>query len=295
MKARLLLAGMVVAALGLPSAQAAQRAYPGTNGKIVFVSNRGGSGLALYTMNANGGGVKRITPEEARVGQPSWSADGSRIAYVQDSRILIVEADGSPVTTLTPDGVRFPSWKPSGDKLAFEVNDSVAVINADDSGWKYIRQKGSGGDEFPAWEPSWSPLGTSIAYVQGTGYFSGSIAVMKADGTGSHALTKGHDLGEIDSVPDWSPDGKKIAFQRYVDCSGGTCANAVYAMNADGSGLHLVKKNAATPSWSPDGKRLLFVRRVSGNSEIFVMKADGTGVKRLTKNGHSDFSPDWQP
>jgi Tol biopolymer transport system component len=289
-----LLVAMVASLAALPGASASPVAYPGTKGKIVFVSSRGGGGLALYTMKANGHGVHRITAEAPQVGQPVWSPDGTQIAYVRSGRLVIVDDDGTPSATLSPDGgVRFPSWNPAGDRLAFEINDSIAVVGADDSPWSYVKERLGGTISY--WEPSWSPLGTKIAYVTGGGDYSGSIGVMNSDGSGAHEITSGRDMGEIDTTPDWSPNGKKIAFVRYVDCAGGHCVNAVYVMNANGSGLHLVKRNAATPSWSPDGKKILFVRRVGGNSEIFVMNADGSGVKRLTKNSWSDFSPDWQP
>jgi TolB protein len=80
-----------------------------------------------------------------------------------------------------------------------------------------------------------------------------------------------------------------------VNCSGGTCTNAIFVVNANGTGLHQVVLNGATPAWSPNGKKILFVRKAGGASDIFVVNADGTGVTRLTVNHVSDYSPSWQP
>ena len=289
------LALLAVAAATVAGVRAADAAYPGGNGLIVFVSNRGGGGYALYTMKPDGSGVHRITPKAAMVRQPAWSPDGSQIAYVQNSRIWVVTASGAGAHAIGPTGgVGFPTWGPGGAKLVFEWNDSVFSMAADGTAVTPVRVD-EGAGSFSKWAPSWSADGTRIVYVEGNGEHSGSIWAMSPTGAGAHALTTGGDLGNIDSAPDWSPNGKRVALERYIDCSGGSCTNAVWVMNANGSGLHQVLKDAAFPSWSPDGTKLSFVRKVGGSSEIFVASANGTAVKRLTKSYASDFSPDWQP
>lgn len=191
-------------------------------------------------------------------------------------------------------GVGFPTWHPSGMRLAFEWSDSICVMADDGSGLTPIRPDEGAGDD-SKWAPSWSPLGGKIAYVEGTGEHSGSIYVMNANGSSPVSRTKGYELGNVDSAPDWSPDGTRIAFQRYLDCLTGSCTNAVDVMRANGAGLRLLVRDAAFPSWSPDGRWIAFVRRAGGASEIFKIRVDGSGLTRLTRNAVSDFSPDWQP
>jgi Tol biopolymer transport system component len=49
------------------------------------------------------------------------------------------------------------------------------------------------------------------------------------------------------------------------------------------------------PVWSPDGRMVAFVSRRDGNEEIYVMNADGSGQRRLTRTPWNDKSPAWSP
>jgi len=67
----------------------------------------------------------------------------------------------------------------------------------------------------------------------------------------------------------------------------------IWIVGADGKRARLLLRNAYSPAWSPDGSRLAFVSRRSGDEEIYVAGADGSGVKRLTRNAGPDLSPAW--
>ncbi len=84
----------------------------------------------------------------------------------------------------------------------------------------------------------------------------GELYVVNADGSGLRRLTDGID-------PNWSPDGKQVAFTRYRNPRG------VWVINADGSGARQVFawNEARWPSWSPDGSRILFTRQHGGQAE----------------------------
>ena len=91
----------------------------------------------------------------------------------------------------------------------------------------------------------------------------------------------------------------------------GSCDHGLYVMNADGTGLRRLTRNAtlgagADPVWSPNGRKLVFVTRPARSrarcgpagrckDEIYVMNADGTGLRRLTRNTVDDSSPVWSP
>ena len=132
---------------------------------------------------------------------------------------------------------------------------------------------------------------------------------MNADGTGRENLTRrwGREL-----FPIWSPDWRRVAY--VVDpCSGvrSTCAGttAIYRMNANGTGVRklargvryrqisgqFVSEYAAIPTWSPNGRKIAFVSDRAGSAEVYVMNADGSRQRRLTryaKPGELAWSPD---
>ena len=121
------------------------------------------------------------------------------------------------------------------------------------------------------------------------------IHVMNADGTGVTRLTGDE---AFDWNPSWSPDGRRIAFNSF---SGrGTNANRdIYLMNADGSNIARLTFDSAPdidPSWSPDGRRIAFTSHRDGNTEIYIINADGTGsATNLTNNSATDGHPAWSP
>lgn len=116
---------------------------------------------------------------------------------------------------------------------------------------------------------TWSPDGSRIAFVRGKS--RNDIYVVNADGSGQARLAAGEN-------PAWSPDGERITFEQ-KSFSGYTSGYTyIYVMNYDGSGL-TVLANGYDPAWSPDGNRIAFSR----GGEIYVMNADGSQEKRLTK------------
>jgi Tol biopolymer transport system component len=118
----------------------------------------------------------------------------------------------------------------------------------------------------------------------------GEIYVARPDGYGLTRITNNSDADEF---PDWSPDGKTIAFA--TDRDGGI---TIYKMNADGSSptrLTTATTADAMPSWSPDGKSIVFASNRDGDPEIYVMDANGANQTRLTNRVGRDLFPVWSP
>jgi Tol biopolymer transport system component len=168
-----------------------------------------------------------------------------------------------------------------------------AIFGADARG-KHVRrltkEKGDPSTQrglFFQMEPAWSPSGREIAFASlrsGTSH----VYVMRADGTGTRRLT---DSSQNDDHPSWSPDGKRILFARegalwVIPAAGGKARRV-------GHGLG----NAADPAWSPDGRRIAYDYRRPGsaNRELYVMHADGTGIRQLTRLRHVSGFPAWSP
>jgi len=95
--------------------------------------------------------------------------------------------------------------------------------------------------------------------------------------------------------PDWSRDGRTLLFESTIDGK-----FAIYAINADGTGLRRLTvdtANSEQPRWSPDGRRIVFSSDRAGHLDLYTMNADGSGQTRLTTTGgggyyQSSFSPD---
>jgi TolB protein len=136
---------------------------------------------------------------------------------------------------------------------------------------------------------------------------NGGLCVADADG--SDLTTLVHTPAHFyDDGPQFSPDGKQIAFERDLDgAHGSTLKTAVFVMNADGSNIHRITpwalRGGDHPDWSPDGKRILFTSNVDGSATIsankYTVKPDGTGLRQLThaRGGptqwmSSSYSPD---
>ncbi len=180
------------------------------------------------------------------------------------------------------------------EKIAFQSGASVdqaiiAVAYADGSNTVTLA-RGTG--------PSWSPDGTKIAfaaidyycdyYYYDCYYYPVGLAVMSADGSGLVFLTN----EASDAQPTWSPDGTRIAF-----ISSRNGRSGVYVLNAGVPTLLTNTPRAVSkPAWSPDGTRLAFTCEVdSGNSDICVINANGTGFTRLTSDPGQDAGPAWKP
>jgi len=155
---------------------------------------------------------------------------------------------------------------------------------------------------------SGTPLPTAtgpgtIAFIRVSG--SGSdVYTIRTDGTGLKQLTN---TPENENMASWSPDGKKIAFVRWLGKKAGGYAGVydftratVWVMNADGSHQQRLTrpqvKGAYGPAWSPDGRRILLDKWEGNyNWNLAVMNADGSGLTKLTDDPAPRIMTSWAP
>ena len=220
-------------------------------------------------MNPDGSDQRSVT-NGAGGDNPTWSPDGSKIAFSSfrdtgDIEIYVMNADGTGRTRLTnnPGFDGDPAWSPNGTRIAFTrtvdggLNDEIYAMNVDGSAQTRLTSSARISDT----SPSWSPDGTRIAFRSNSDG-RGEIYAMNADGSGQTRLTNN---SVADFAPAWSPDGMKIAFEREGD---------IVVMNPNGSGETKLTNTTAresSPDWQP-------VRPTISVGEARV--SEGTGVRR---------------
>ena len=264
-------------------------------GRVVFGSDRDGN-LEIYSMAADGSGEPlRLTNSPGLDGDPSWSPDGTKIAFETDRHgggfeIYVINADGSGLTRLTvSDGGETafqniePVWSPDGSTIAFT---STRLGNA------YIHLMAPDGTDvtqltkIPGQGPDWSPDGSRIVFYSLD--VGGNFDIWVTDGTQETRLTEDP---AVDREPAWSPAGDQIVFVSDRDGN-----SEIYVMDVDGSNpVRLTNDPSADiePSWSPDGRSIIFRSSRNGNDDLYTMLADGSDPTRLTTSPASDGQPAW--
>ncbi len=179
------------------------------------------------------------------------------------------------VSALLAGGARSAS-QPQG-LIAFTRDDGIYVMRPDGSNVRLLWREG-------ALDVAWSPDGSKLAVSRGR-----SVWVVNVDGSDPVRMAR---VGA--SSLSWSPDGRRIAFTRWYHADNPD----VWIMNADGSGMHRLKRTPkgwdSNVDWKPTGGWLAFD---SGGyvPYVYVMRTNGSSLHRVTPQPVSGEQPDWSP
>jgi Tol biopolymer transport system component len=232
---------------------------------------------------------------------PSFSSDGQRIALTSfrdgNAEIYVIRADGSDLRRVTshPAFDNYPVFSPDGTKIAFQSNREderieVYLQNLNDE-TPPIRLTSS--TSFTGIAPKcWSPDGTRLlVYTNRLG--RQQIAVLPADPYPARPILADADADL--SYPRMSADGKRLLHEarladgsmelRLTDLDSKRARRLFTTEPGYPLGFHL------EPAWAPDNSLIAFTARVDGNSEIFTVRPDGSGLRNLSQHAARDASP----
>jgi TolB protein len=255
----------VVCALVLGCTGTAQATFPGKDGRLLYHRfDESTSTFALFTVKKSGADERQVTHWGPGVSSVfgDFSPDGRLIAFDSDQGkeepvSFVMNADGSHVRQLTDAAFSAdPAWSPDGRRIA---------IDAD---W----------GDYPASQGIW------------TIPFRAEGIVGAAD---ARRVTTAVPGAEFDSEPQYSPNGRWIAFTRFRSPE----ESAIFRVRTDGSRLKQLTsfaQNASAPDWSPDGKRIVFdthdVARAPNAGHIMTMRPDGSDKRILIAGTDTDFN-----
>ena len=220
-------------------------------------------------------------------------ASAGTAAASSQGRLDAARAPSPSATAAAANGrIAFSQWDllPGGN---LSGHSNVFTINPGGSGRRQLTHVGPAK---AAGAPDWSAGGAKIAYESNQ---SGDyrIWVMNADGSGQRRLTA--DPGFADLEPAWSPDGKRILFSRCDDHLGFITFCDIDVVNAAGGGVRQLAGGRWTyvrGEYSPDGRRIVVGADRGGLlSALWVMRADGSGLHRITRPSLQAFWPGWSP
>ena len=279
------------------------------NDRELVVAERSSPGdpFALFLLSTESGEKRRLTSPPAKsLGDfgPAFSPDGRSLAFVRALRFLVSDIYLLDLADLTRKGEpkrltlqNLPSWSPTWTPDGREIVYTIGRFVESSSLWR-VSVSGSGEPErLPvagegARLPAISRRANRLAYTKRSRDTNIWRLPLRESGSGAAAATRLISSTRDDYNPQYSPDGKRIAFS-----SGRTGTYGIWLSDADGSNAAplFLKEGAhsGTPRWSPDGRRIAFDSNPEGHQDIYVISARGGNPIRLTTHPVGGAMPSW--
>lgn len=285
---------------------------------ILFQAQQPGGTEDLYALRARDGAIRRLVRADTFSSRSlaAWSPDGRAIAFTREfgdtAQLYVLDSlSGTPrrIVGGTLGFIAFPDWSPDGTRILFSAGTheryGVYLIGADGSGLRPVLQ-----DTLTYRSPSWSPDGSEFAV---SSYRNGRSEIVVVNlTTGARRRVLRPDSAYVDFAQ-WSPRGNELLMTVYR----GTQPLYAPEPREYGSSLAVLDLGtgrfiAVTDSrglnnygrWSRDGRWIVFqsnrYESVRSDSvplleslEVYIVRRDGTGLRRLTTNTWFDGHPSW--
>jgi hypothetical protein len=264
---------------------------------------------SMFSVMADGQGGGLI---EDRVRDLTFASDGTTFAFVRDvtgesgttAPEIFVSTIDDPgevlqVTQLGAADTSNPSFSPDGTRIVFSSSNNrpspdLWVVGVDGNDLVQLTDTATGERE-----PAWSPTGSQIAFTSDQGTLgSTEIFLISVTETGEAlgSAVQATNADRSSYSPSWSANGQTIVF-----ASDRTGDGDLFTMDSAGNNEQLltIDDNDAEdrrPSFSPDGLWVIFAsNRQDGNFQTYVMRTNGTEVRRVTVNPRIDISAHFRP
>lgn len=260
----------------------------------------------LFLQPLDGSAPRRLAPPAGKIRHPSFSPDGTWVVFESDggspersgfSDIHRVGLDGKGALRLTnnPEGNFEPAVSPAGDAIVLvSSRDRVAELyRIRPDGSEPLRLTETPRDE---WGARFSPAGDELVFVSDRGGADRLYLMSSSGGPARRLSTRDLASKVVEDHPTWAPVGKKIAYvvrapsvpERVVlvDLEAG---REIEVPAPEGGG------QMTSPVWSPDARHLALTVTRGQDSQIYLIRADGTGAVRLTLDAGPSWNPQWVP